>query len=235
MTALVPDLPQVELAVVEMTNRARAEQKLAAVATNPQLAAAARAYAAYLAKNGAFSHSADGREAGDRITAAGYQWCQVGENLALAQSSAGFAAKELATRAIEGWLNSPGHRENLMQPHVTEIGVGVAKAPDKDPKFITVQLFGRPKSLSYEFQISNSTKEKVAYTFGGETHEVAPSFAVTHTACMPSALDFRTRGTGSAAKPLAARFEAADGLVYTLKTDTVLGVKVEVTTKQKVR
>lgn len=235
MTALVPDLPQVEIAVIEMTNRVRGEQKLAAVSPNPQLAAAARAYAAYLAKSKEFSHTADGREAGDRIQAAGYQWCQVGENLALAQSSAGFATGDLATRAIEGWLNSPGHRENLMQPAVTEIGVGVAKAPDKDPKYITVQLFGRPRSMTYEFQISNSAKEKVTYSFGGETHEVAPSFAVTHTACMPSALTFEKRGSGSSAKPLSARFEAADGMVYTLKADNVLGVKVEVSAKQKVR
>jgi hypothetical protein len=234
MTTLVPDLPQVEIQVIEMTNRVRAEEKLAAVRPNPQLTSAARAYAAFLARSKDFSHTADGREAGERITAAGYEWCQVGENLASAESSAGFATRDLATRAVEGWLNSPGHRDNLMQPHVTETGVGVARATGGDPKFITVQLFGRPKSLSYEFQVSNSSKEPVTYTFGSETHEVRPSFAVTHTACMPGAIAFEKAASGGKSKPLTTRFEAIDGMVYVVKPDKD-GVKVEAQAKQKVR
>lgn len=235
MTALLPDIPQVEIHVVEMTNRARAGEKLAPLVPNPKLSAAARSYAAFLAKAKEFSHTADGREAGERIQAAGYEWCQVGENLALAQSSGGFASLELARRAVEGWLNSPGHRENLMQPAITEIGVGIAKAPDKDPKYITVQLFGRPKSMMVEFQISNTTKDKVTYSFGGETHEVAPSFAITHAACQPSALAFEKAGSGAAARKLGARFEAADGKVYTLKADKALGITVDVTQKERVK
>lgn len=231
----LPDISRVETTVVEMTNRVRASEKLGAVTPNAQLAAAARAYAAYLAKNNVFSHTADGRQSSERITAAGYEWCQVGENLALAQNSNGFKTEGLATKAVEGWLNSPGHRENLLQPHVTEIGVGVAKAPDKDPKYITVQLFGRPKSLMYEFQISNSTNDSVTYSFGGERHEVKPSFAITMTACMPSTLAFERIGTGAKAKPLTAKYEASDGLVYVLKSDRAKGVVVEVTQKQKVR
>ena len=231
MTALLPDIPATEIQIVEMTNRVRAEQKLGAVRPNAELSAAARAYAAFLVKSGVFSHTADGHEAGERITAAGYKWCQVGENLALAQSSNGFAKDDLATKAVEGWLNSPGHRQNLLQPHMTEIGVGIARAPGKDPKYITVQLFGRPQSLTYEFQVSNSSKETVTYTFGGETHEVGPSFAVTHEACAPSALSFETAGE----KKLGAKFEAAGGVVYTLKPDAKAGVTVELAQKQTVK
>ena len=235
MSDLTPDIPAVEIQIVEMTNRVRAGEKLGPVKPNAQLTAAARAYAAFLAKNDTFSHTADGHEAGDRITAAGYQWCQVGENLALNQNSNGFTAIGLATKSVEGWLNSPGHRENLMQPHVTEIGVGIARAADKDPKYLIVQLFGRPKSLTYEFQISNSSKDSVTYAFGGEHHEVKPSFAVTHTACSQSALVFEKSGTGKTAKPLSARFEAADGVVYVLKSDKAEGLKIEIAPKQKVK
>ncbi len=230
MTPTLPDLPAVEAAVIEMTNAFRAQQMLQDVQPNAQLTTAARAYAAYLAKNNAFSHTADGREAGDRVTAIGYQWCQVGENLALNLDSRGFASRDLAKKSVEGWINSPGHRENMLAPHATEIGVGVVRAPDKDPKFISVQLFARPKSMQYEFQISNSSKDTVTYSFGGETHQVAPSFAITHTACTPSPLTFDKAGS----KPVQARFEASDGVVYTLKPDKSKGLKVDVTAKQKV-
>jgi hypothetical protein len=231
----LPDIPKVEAAIIEMTNRVRVGKSAGPVKPNAGLSAAARAYAAYLANTGKFSHDADGRQAGERITAAGYEWCLVGENLSLAESSAGFKSDVLAEKAVEGWLNSPGHRENLLQPHVTEIGVGVAKAPGKDLRFISVQLFGRPKSMTYEFQVSNATTESVTYSFGGELHEVKPSFAMSMTACLPSAITFERIGAGAKAKALAARFEAADGMVYMVKPDKAEGAKVEATVKENVR
>ncbi len=114
---------------------------------------------------------------------------------------------------------------------MTEIGVGIAKAADKEPKYITVQLFGRPQALSYEFQISNSSKLPVTYTFGGETHEVMPSFAVTHEACAPSALSFERAGETK----IGTTFEAAANVVYTLNPDKAGGVTVEVAKKETIR
>jgi hypothetical protein len=224
MPAIIPDIPTVETEIVQMTNDFRSKNKLGDVRPNKELSDAARAYAAYLAKTGSFSHTADGREAGDRVTSAGYEWCQIGENLALAQDSRGFEARPLAKKAVEGWINSPTHRKNMLAPYATEIGVGVARAPDKDPKFISVQLFARPRSLQYEFQISNSSREAVGYSFGGEEHEVGPSYAVTHTACAPSPLAFDRIGD----KPVAIRYEATGGIVYTLKPDRKAGLKVEI-------
>ncbi|MGQ0673005.1 MAG: CAP domain-containing protein [Hyphomicrobium sp.] len=235
MTALLPDMPSAEVQVVEMTNRVRAEQKLASVTPNPQLTAAARAYAAFLAKSRTFSHTADGREAGERITASGYEWCQVGENLALAQSSNGFATKELAEKAVEGWLNSPGHRRNLLQEHVTEIGVGIAKAADGDPKYITVQLFGRPKSAMFEFQVSNASDTAIHYTFAGERNDLKPSFAASHVACLPSEIEFENARGGLDVKAVSARFEAADGIVYVVKSAGRGRLQVEATPKKRVR
>jgi hypothetical protein len=233
MPALIPDTPAVETAIIEFTNAFREKNKLGDVTPNAQLAAAARAYAAYLAKSRVFSHTADGREAGDRVTSAGYDWCQVAENLAMHLDSRGFEARDLAKKSVEGWINSQGHRENLLAAGVTEIGVGVARAPDKDPKFISVQLFARPKSLQYEFQISNTSKASVTYTFGGEQHEIEPKYAITHTACNPGTLTFDKAVTGGQSRTLAMRYEAAGGLVYTLKPDKELGLKVDVSKLQK--
>lgn len=235
MPAALPDTPTVEAAIIEFTNAYRGRQKLGTLKANAALTKAARAYAAYLAKSGEFSHTADGREAGDRITSAGYSWCQIGENLALHVDSRGFEARALAEKSVEGWINSPPHRANLVAPSMTEIGVGVAKAPYKDPKYISVQLFARPQSLQYEFQISNTSKESVGYSFGGEEHEIKPHYAVTHSACNPGEIAFESFGEGLWAKTLSMRYEARDGLVYKLEPDSDGGVRVEVAPIERVR
>jgi len=235
MPAVLPDIPTVEAQIIELTNVYRGRQSLGAVTANSSLTKAARAYAKYLADTGTFSHTADGREAGDRITSAGYQWCLNSENLALHLDSRGFEAHALAEKSVEGWINSPPHRANLVAPEVTEIGVGVARAPDKDPKYISVQLFARPQSLKVKFQISNTTREPVAYSFGGERHEIEPRYSVTHSACSAGVISFDSFGGGLWPKALAMRYEARDGLVYTLEPDAGGGVRVAVTPMERVR
>jgi uncharacterized protein YkwD len=235
MPAVLPDIPVVETQIIEMTNAYRGRQNLARLSANPNLAKAARAYAAFLAKSGLFSHTADGREVGERIASAGYAWCQVGENLAMHLDSRGFESRALASKSVEGWINSPPHRANLVAPHMTEIGVGVARAPGKDPKFISVQLFARPQSLAYEFQISNTTAERVAYSFGGEAHEIKPRYAVTHSSCSPGEISFDSFGGGLWPKKLSMRYEARDGLLYRLEPDADGGVQIAVTPLERVR
>lgn len=235
MPAVIPDTPTVEAAVIEFTNAYRARQNLGALKANAKLTKAARAYAAYIAKSGVFSHTADGRQAGDRITSAGYAWCQIGENLALHVDSRGFEARALAEKSVEGWINSPPHRANMVAPSVTEIGVGVARAPDKDAKFISVQLFARPQSLQYEFQIANTADQNVSYSFAGEEHELKPHHAVTHTSCNPGEITFDNYGGGLWGKALSMRYEARDGQVYRLEADDNDGVRVEVAPLERVR
>ncbi len=235
MASTAPDVATVESAIVEMTNAFRAENKLAAVKTSTALTAIARAYAKYLAKSGQFSHTADGRGAGDRISAGKYDWCQIGENLALNSDSRGFKSRDLAKKAVEGWINSPGHRSNMVSASVTEIGVGVVASSDKVPKYLTVQLFARPKSMQFEFQISNSTKLPVTYSFSGETRTIEPHFAVTHAACMPGTIAFDKFGKGKSAKPVNAQYEAAQDKVYMLKGDAKSGLTVEIAAREKVK
>lgn len=235
MPAVLPDTPTVEAAIIEFTNSYRGRQHLGTLKANPNLTKAARAYAAFLAKSGEFSHTADGRQAGDRITSAGYAWCQIGENLAMHLDSRGFQARALAEKSVEGWINSPPHRANLVAPAMTEIGVGVVRAPDKDPKFISVQLFARPQSLQYEFQISNATQESVGYSFGGEEHEIQPRYSVTHSSCNPGEIVVESVGGGLWPKTLSMRYEARDGLVYKLEPDAEGGVRIDVAPLERVR
>jgi hypothetical protein len=194
--ATLPDLPKTEIAIIEMTNVFRKEMHLGEVKPNAALTAAARAFAEYLARTGTFAHEADGRQPAQRAEAAGYRYCSVSENLALNMDSRGFETRALAREAVEGWKNSPGHRANLLQPTVTEIGVAVARAPDPNPKFISVQLLGRPESLKVAFRIENTAGAAVGYALGEEVHTLPERTIVTHTSCDPGALTFDKAGAG---------------------------------------
>ena len=191
---MLPDLPQTEIAIIDMTNAFRKEQKLGEVKPNAALTAAARAFAQYLASTGRFAHEADGRAPHQRAEAAGYRYCFVAENLAMNLDSRGFETKQLARQAMDGWKASPGHRENLLQPVVTEIGVGVARATDRNPKFISVQLVGRPVELRIKFVILNQTMAALSYAFGKGTHTLPPRTSVTYTSCEAGELRFDKAG-----------------------------------------
>jgi hypothetical protein len=108
-----------------LLNGERADQGLAPLAPNDKLATAAAAHAQDLVAGSYFSHTGrDGSDVLDRIKRTGYirddrAW-RVGENLA-------WGTGALATPAaiVRAWMNSPGHRENLLNARYREIGVGV--------------------------------------------------------------------------------------------------------------
>jgi hypothetical protein len=218
----LPDLPQTELAIVELTNAFRREEKLAPVKPNAALSKAAKAFAAYLASSGRFGHTVDGRQPADRTQAAGYVHCIVAENLAMNQDSRGFDTGALAEQAVTGWKNSPPHREAMLNPHVTEIGVGIVQGPERAPKFLSVQLFGRPDSFKYTFVVENHSGNAIQYTFRGETVDVPKNMVITQPACTPESIAFMTiRGA----------FAVTDGALYRVTQPAGRALQVEVVSK----
>ena len=196
---VIPDLPTVESAIVEMTNTFRRAQGRSRLRRNAQLTAIARNYARYLIRTNQFSHRADGQGPGERTQAQGYAFCQVAENLALNIDSRGFRARQLASDVMTGWKNSSGHRKNLVAPHVVEIGVGVAKDKQKQ-KYISVQLFARPQTLQYQFRVRNETRAAVTYSLGDDSTRVESRVIVTHTECQPRT--FKLQGPGAQGFPV---------------------------------
>jgi uncharacterized protein YkwD len=217
---MMPDLPQTEIAIVELTNAFRAEQKLGPVKPNPTLAKAAKAFAEYLATNRVFGHTVDGRRPADRTKIAGYKHCIVAENLAMNQDSRGFETKALANQAVTGWKNSPPHRAAMLNPNVTEIGVGIAKGPETADKYLSVQLFGRPDSLQFVFKVENRAGIAAAYSFSGERVDVPNNTVITQTACTPEPLVF-DGVTGA--------FPITNGNVYRLTRGAAGKLQVDVT------
>jgi uncharacterized protein YkwD len=122
--------PATLVAVSEATlcllNGERADHGLAPLSANERLTSAASAYAQDLVAGSYFSHTGrDRSDVRDRIERTGYfqpgrGWA-VGENLAW-----GTGALATPVSIMQAWMNSPGHRANILNPSYREIGVGVA-------------------------------------------------------------------------------------------------------------
>ena len=224
---LLPDLPKAEIAIIEQTNVCRQSSRIGAVASETVLTKAAREYARFLAAAPVFSHEADGRRPADRIKAAGYAACTTAENLAWMLDSRGFDTHELATKMVEGWKNSPPHRKNLLIEHITDTGVALAKVRNAE-KYIGVQLFGRPQSKLYEFEIRNTAGRSVAYTVAGKRTEVANNQSVRTTLCEPSEMTLEIKAAGLLSKPEVKHFKTGGGQLYRVSRDPGGAVRVDV-------
>ena len=123
-----------EQAVLDLTNAERKVANLPALKVNEKLLGAARAHAANMAKQGKLEHVLDGKSDSDRTKAAGYESGFVGENIA-------WNSKD-AKATVELWMNSQGHKDNLLSKAYTEIGVAVARNEKGEPYW--VQVFGKP-------------------------------------------------------------------------------------------
>src|SRR5262249_48414602 len=111
-----PDLPRAEDRIIEGTNQFRQREGRGRLRSNARLAKTAREFAQYLARTGKFSHTADGRQPWERTAAQGYAEAIVAENLGWELNSAGFTTDGLADALVEGWKNSPHHRQNMLDP-----------------------------------------------------------------------------------------------------------------------
>src|SRR5262245_2239812 len=159
-------------AIVELTNEFRAEEGLDNVAVDARLAAAARYFAEYLAKTGRFSHDADGSVPTDRARKYGYDYCVVSENIALRDVRGKSSPRELARAVVEDWKKSPGHRKNMLDADVTDIGAAVARSAKGT--YHAVQMFGRPRSRAIKFSVVNRTNISVRYRMENQTYTLAP-------------------------------------------------------------
>ncbi len=109
--------PQSEEEMLRLVNKARKENGVPPLRMDTALRALAREYSRNMLQKGFFSHyDEEGKSPFDRMDEHNIQRRYAGENLAFAPST------ELA---MQGLLNSPGHRANILNPNFTKIGVGV--------------------------------------------------------------------------------------------------------------
>jgi uncharacterized protein YkwD len=124
-----------EAAVLNLVNQERAKAGCNALTADSRLAKAAKAHSADMAARNYFDHSTpEGVTADTRVTSAGYRWSAVGENIAMGQ-------KDPAS-VMAAWMNSAGHRANILNCDYRNLGVGLAYNASNTPYW--TQDFGTP-------------------------------------------------------------------------------------------
>jgi uncharacterized protein YkwD len=102
-------------------NIERSARRIPLVGYDVRVARAAQKHSAYQASINTMTHAGPGNNTGgQRITAEGYAWRTWGENVAYGYGD--------CVAVMKGWMNSTGHRKNILNPAFTSIGVGVARA-----------------------------------------------------------------------------------------------------------
>ncbi|MDO8728421.1 MAG: CAP domain-containing protein [bacterium] len=126
--------------LVDLTNSNRAERNVLPLEVNLTLTAIAQEKANDMAKRSYFSHNTpEGKSPWQWLREGQYNFRYAGENLAV-----NFADSE---DVVQAWLNSEGHRTNLLNDRFTEIGIAIAPGFYKGRESIfVVQFFGYPVS-----------------------------------------------------------------------------------------
>ncbi|RWU22990.1 hypothetical protein DM813_12390 [Pseudomonas alkylphenolica] len=132
--------------LLAMINTARGQQRQCGtqnfaaatpLAWNATLASTAEAHTRAMANQNFLDHvDRDGRTPGDRAELAGYAGQLTGENIA--------AGQDTPRKVVDGWLASPGHCANLMNPQFSELGAAYAVDPKSDAGIYWTAMFGAP-------------------------------------------------------------------------------------------
>jgi uncharacterized protein YkwD len=129
---------QFQAQVLALTNAERAKAGCnVALKANSALTTAAQDHAEDMLKNNYFDHnSQDGTSPFDRMTAAGYKWSGAAENIAAGQAT--------PESVMTSWMNSPGHKANILNCGLKDLGVGYAAGSGAAYGQYWVQDFGSP-------------------------------------------------------------------------------------------
>jgi uncharacterized protein YkwD len=132
-------IARLEQELLRRVNAERRQRGLPALTRDPALARVARDYSCRMVAERFFSHQPpDGSTLADRVRAAGKPYRAIGENIAMNVN----AADPVAT-AVQGWMKSPGHRENILSPVYTQTGLGICR---RNGTYYFTELFLRPPS-----------------------------------------------------------------------------------------
>ncbi|WP_406099575.1 sigma-70 family RNA polymerase sigma factor [Streptomyces sp. NBC_01013] len=108
--------------VVALANKERGAAGCGPLKEDPQLTDAAQRHSDDMSARDFFEHTnPDGADPGQRVTDAGYRWSTYGENIARGQQT--------PAAVMESWMNSPGHRANILNCAFKDVGIGIHQGP----------------------------------------------------------------------------------------------------------
>ena len=192
----LPGDASLEAQLLTLTNEARSDNGVETLEPDEGLAQAARHHAEEMARLGYFSHTSPTPEnatVSQRVARSGSFIGTLGENLALV------GEVDTAQTTTTGWLESPGHRANLLNPKFTHVGFGTARYPDG--RVAVAQVLGyQPAPLegaqiisvlhqvpTLEATVSLSSPGEVALFYGDQSSRPETLDAGTRTLSVPLA------------------------------------------------
>jgi uncharacterized protein YkwD len=131
-----------EKALLDLLNEARKKEKLPPLKVNAILTKVARLHSENMAKQEKMAHQLDGKGVGDRTAAADYDYRVVRENLAAAEGDAD-SPPPTPKEIHDKWMESKGHRANLLDDRVTEVGIAIVVS--KKGTYYFTQVFATPR------------------------------------------------------------------------------------------
>lgn len=159
--------------LIASTNQRRAANGVAALKLNSQLNNSAQAKANDMVTKNYWSHnSPNGDEPWVFFEAAGYKYLKAGENLAY-----GFSSSD---STVTGWMNSPTHRDNMLDYRFTEVGFGYKNGADYNnsgQETVVVAHYGKPQVLAE----SSAKKPPSDQTAAAEPAEAPAPMPVAET------------------------------------------------------
>ena len=130
------EIESLEVQCLNEVNRLRLSHRLVPLPFSENLLHVARSYSRRMAEEKFFSHSdPEGRSVRERVNEANIKWRMVGENLALSNGYINPVAISL-----RGWMDSPGHRRNLLDPDWRHTAIGVWISADGTVYFTEIFL-----------------------------------------------------------------------------------------------
>jgi uncharacterized protein YkwD len=212
-TGIMPtadNLDTVDAAVLCLVNAERGAENLDPLTRNKQLDTAASGMAGRMVSEQFFSHDTpDGKNVVDRIQPTGYipsggDWV-VGENLAW-----GSGALSTPQAIVNGWMNSPGHKANILAPDYKDIGLAAAMGsptPQQSGGTVYVNNFGATSGANPSVVLPGHASDTGTAAAAGQT--VAGATAAAKTAAAKKAAAKKRAAKKRAAKKRAAKKAAA--------------------------
>jgi uncharacterized protein YkwD len=117
------DAARMAEATLAAINAERDQRGMATLTPDPRLISAALAHACDSAARNRMSHrGSDGSDLGDRVKREGYRYRAIAENVA--------AGYRTPASVVQGWMDSSGHRRNILTRNARDVGLGIATASD---------------------------------------------------------------------------------------------------------
>lgn len=132
-----------EMDIFEIVNAERSSRNISPLSIDGKLMQAAKIHSNNMAAKENMSHTLDIPDVGTlskRLKFVGYNYSSAGENIAKGYRN----AKDVMT----GWMNSPGHRQNILNPNY--VAIGIAISTDKKGSLYYTQEFGSPYRTLYK-------------------------------------------------------------------------------------